>query len=115
MISCLSVAQRCIPIGISEVALRLPLIVVAFYTSRGARPFASGLQIPVGGFGLEYILTRNCFSALLRLTKPYSGSLSPFCRSNRSSMAGEDNRGKRVAEEIPEESMPMNQCLRRMR
>jgi len=26
-------------------------------------------------------------------------------------MAGEDNRGKRVVEEIPEEDMPMNQCL----
>ena len=92
-------------------ALRLPLIAIAFCMSRGARPFALGLQILVGGFGLEYILTRNCFSALLCLSKPYSGSLSPFCRSNRSSMAGEDNRGKRAAEEILEESMPMNQCL----
>ena len=96
-------------------ALRLPLIVVAFYASRGARPFASGLQIPVGGFGLEYIFTRNCFSTLLRPSKPYSGSLSPFHRSNRSSMAGEDNQGKRAVEEIPEENMPMNQRLQRMR
>ena len=79
-----SVAQRRIPIGISEVVLRLPLIAIAFYTSRGAHPFALGLQIPVGGFGLEYILTRNCFYALLRLLKPCSGSLSPFHRSNRS-------------------------------
>ena len=30
-------------------------------------------------------------------------------------MASEDNRGKRAAEEIPEENMPMNQRLRRMR
>jgi len=30
-------------------------------------------------------------------------------------MAGEDNRGKRAAEEIPEENMPMNQRFRRMR
>ena len=95
--------------------LHLPLIAVAFYMSRGARPFASGLQIPVGGFGLEYILTRNCFSALLHLSKPCSGSLFPFHRSNRSSMADEDNRGKRAVEEIPEESMLMNQRLRRMR
>ena len=95
--------------------LRLSLIVVAFYTSRDVCPFALGLQIPASGFGLEYILTRNCFSALLCLSKPYSGSLSPFRRSNCSSMAGEDNRGKRAAEEIPEESMPMNQRLRRMR
>ena len=114
MISFLLVAQCCISIGISEVVLRLPLIVIAFHTSRGTRPFASGLQIPVGGFGLEYILTRNCFSALLHLSKPYRSSLSPFHRSNRSSMAGEDNRGKRTVEEIPEDSMPMNQRLRRM-
>jgi len=30
-------------------------------------------------------------------------------------MAGEENRGKRVVEEVPEENMPMNQRLRRMR
>jgi len=30
-------------------------------------------------------------------------------------MDGEENRGKRAAEEVPEENMPMNQCLRRMR
>ena len=30
-------------------------------------------------------------------------------------MAGEENRGKHMAEEISEENMPMNQRLRRMR
>jgi len=78
LISCLSVAQCCISIGISEVALHLPLIVVAFYTSRGARPFVSGLQIPVGGLGLEYILTRNYFSALLRRQNPVAVLFFPF-------------------------------------
>ena len=54
-------------------ALRLLLIAVAFYTSRGIHLFASGPQIPAGGFGLEHISTRNCSFALLRLLKPYSG------------------------------------------
>jgi len=30
-------------------------------------------------------------------------------------MAGEDSQGKRAAEEIPEEDMPVSQRLRRMR
>ena len=37
------VAQRHIPIGISEVVLCLPLIAVAFYASQGVRLFTSGL------------------------------------------------------------------------
>ena len=77
-----SVTQRRILIGISEVALRLLLITVAFYSPRGVRLFASGLQIPADGLSLEHISTRNCSFALLHLLKPYSGFLSPFCRSN---------------------------------
>ena len=69
-------------IGISEVVLRLLLIAVAFYTPRGACLFASGPQIPTGGFGLEHISTHNCSFALLRLPKPCSGFPSPFRRSN---------------------------------
>ena len=83
-----SIAQCRIPIGISEVALRLPLIVVAFCASRGIHLFASslqGLQIPAGGFSLEHISTRNSSFALLRLPKPYSGFPSPFHRSNHPS------------------------------
>ena len=30
-------------------------------------------------------------------------------------MAGEDNRGKRTVEEVPEENMPMSQRLHRVR
>jgi len=30
-------------------------------------------------------------------------------------MADEDNRGKRAAEEIPMEEMPINQCIHHMR
>jgi hypothetical protein len=30
-------------------------------------------------------------------------------------MANEDNRGKHRVEEVPEENMPMSQCLRHMR
>ena len=77
-----SVAQRRTPIGISEVALRLPLIAVAFYTSQGVRLFTLGLQIPTGGFGLEHISTHNCSFALLHLSKPCSDFPSPFRRSN---------------------------------
>ena len=77
-----SVAQHHTPIGISEAVLRLLLIAVAFYTSRGVRLFASGLQILASGFGLEHISTRNCSFALLRLKKPCSGFPSPFHRSN---------------------------------
>ena len=77
-----SVAQRRIPIGISEVALRLTLIAVAFCVSRCTHLFASCLQIPADGFGLEHISTRNYSFALLCLPKPYSGFLSPFRRSN---------------------------------
>ena len=54
-------------------ALRLLLIAVAFYTSRGIRLFASGPQIPVGGFSLEHISTGNCSFALLHLLKSCSG------------------------------------------
>ena len=75
-------AQCRIPIGISEVALRLLLIMVAFCVSRSICLFISCLQIPDEGFGLEHISTRNCSFALLRLLKPYSGLLSPFRRSN---------------------------------
>ena len=77
-----SVAQRRILIGTSEVVLRLLLIVVAFCASWGVRLFTSCLQIPVEGFDLEHISIRNCSFTLLRLPKPYSGFLSPFCRSN---------------------------------
>ena len=80
-----SVAQRRTSIGISEVALRLSLIAVAFYMSRGVRLFALGLQIPTGGFGLEHISTRNCSFALLHLPKSCSNFSSPFCRSNHPS------------------------------
>ena len=76
------VTQRRTPIGTSEVALRLLLIVVAFYMSRGIRLFASGPQIPASGFGLEHISTCNCSFALLRLPKPYSSFPSPLRRSN---------------------------------
>ena len=78
-------AQRRTPIGISEVALHLLLIAVAFYMSRGVRLFASGPHIPAGGFGLEHISTRNCSFALLRLLKPYSSFPSPLRRSNHPS------------------------------
>ena len=67
------VAQRRTPIGISEVALRLPLIAIAFCASRGIRLFASGLQIPASGFGLEYVPTCNCSLVLLHLLKSYNG------------------------------------------
>ena len=72
-----SVAQRRIPISISEVALRLPLIAVAFYMSRGVRLFTLGLQKQADGFGLERISTSNYSFALLHLPKPCNSSL-PF-------------------------------------
>ena len=77
--------QRRILFGISEVALRLLLIVVAFCMSRDVHHLASWLQIPAECSGLEHIYTRNCsYSfALLCLHKPYSGFLPPFCRSNQ--------------------------------
>ena len=80
-----SVAQHRTPIGISEVAFHLLLIAVSFRTSRGVRLFASGLQIPAGGFGLEHISTQDYSFALLRPPKPCSGFPSPFRRSNHSS------------------------------
>ena len=77
--------QRRILFGISEVALHLLLIVVAFSTSRYVHHLASWLQIPAEGSGLEHIYTRNySYSfALLRPRKLYSGFLSPFRRSNQ--------------------------------
>ena len=80
-----SIAQRRILIGISEVVLHLLLIAVAFCATQCIRIFASCLQIPAEGFSLEHISTRNCSFALLRLSKPYSGFLSPFYRSNHPS------------------------------
>ena len=73
-----SIAQRCTPIGISEVVLPLLLIAVAFYTSRGIRLFASGPQIPAGGFGLKHISTSNYSFALLRLRNPVAVFLLPL-------------------------------------
>ena len=58
--SVLSYEHR-IPFDISEVALRLLLIVVAFCTSRGVHLFASWLQISGEGSGLEHIYTCNRF------------------------------------------------------
>ena len=51
--------QRCILFGISEVALRLLLIAVAFCMSRGIHHHASWLQILAECFGLEHIYTRK--------------------------------------------------------
>ena len=73
-----SVAQCRTPIGISEVAFHLSLIAVAFRTSRGIRLFASGLQIPTGGFGLEHVSTRNCFSLFSACQNPVAVFLLPF-------------------------------------
>ena len=108
-----SVTKCCILFGISEVALRLLLIAVAFCMSRGIHLLAPWLQIPVEGSGLEHIYTRNrSYSfALLRPRKLYSIPF-PFLVD---SMAGEDNGGKRAAKEILEEDMPVNQRLRHMR
>ena len=83
-----SVAQCHILIGISEVALRLLLITVAFCTPQGVRLFALCLQIPADGLGLEHISICNCSFAPLHLLKPYSSFLSPFHRSNHSSWSG---------------------------
>ena len=71
--------------GINGVTLCLLLIAVAFCTSQGVRLFASCLQIPAEGFGLEHISIRNCSFTLLCLLKAYSGFLSPFHRSNHPS------------------------------
>ena len=70
---------------ISEVALRLLLIVVAFCMSQDINHLASWLQIPTGSSGLEHIYTRNCsYSfALLCPCKLYSSFLPPFHRSNQ--------------------------------
>ena len=80
-----SVAQRRTPIGISEVALRLLLIAVAFYTSRGVCFFASGPQIPAGGFGLEHISTHNFPLLFSACRNPVAIFPSPSRRSNHSS------------------------------
>ena len=94
-------------------ALRLLLIVVAFCMSQGVHLLAPWLQIPAEVSGLEHIYTRNrSYSfALLRPHKLCS-ILFPLLVD---SMAGEDSRGKRAAEEILEENMLVNQRLRRMR
>ena len=77
--------QRCILFSISEVALHLLLIAVAFCTSRDIYHLALWIQIPAEGFGLEHIYTRNCSCsfALLCLHKPCSGFPPRFCRSNK--------------------------------
>ena len=93
-------------------ALRLLLIVVAFYTSRGVCLFASGPQIPAGGFGLEHISLVTVPLLFSACQNPVVVFLLPFVDLI---MAGEDNRGKRAVEEISGEDMPMNQRLRRMR
>ena len=107
------VTRRRILFGISGVVLRLLLIVVAFCMSRGIHLLAPWLQIPTEGSSLEHIYTRNCYCsfALLRPRKLCS-VLFPLVVD---SMADEDSRGKRAAEEIPEENMPVSQRLRRMR
>ena len=98
-----SVTKCCILFGISEVALRLLLIVVAFCMSQGVHHFAPWLKILAEGSDLEHIYIRNCsYSfAFLRPRKLYSGLL-PLLVDPINFMAGEDNRGKRAAEEIPE-------------
>ena len=65
------VTWRRILFGISEAALHLLLIVVAFCTSRGVHLFAPWLQIPAEGYGLEriYIRNRSCSFALLHPSK----------------------------------------------
>ena len=77
--------QRRILFSISEVALHLLLIAVAFCTSRDIYHLALWIQIPAEGFGLEHIYTCNCSCsfALLRPHKLCSGFLSLFHRSNR--------------------------------
>ena len=108
--------QHHIFFGISEVTLRLLLIVLAFCTSRGVHLFALWLQILAKGHGLEHIYIRNrsCSFAFLHPRKLYSGLL-PLLVDPINFMAGEDNRGKCAAEEILEEDMMVNQRLRRMR
>ena len=98
--------------GINGVALCLLLIAVAFYMSRGIHLLALWLQIPAEDFGLEHIYIRNCSCsfALLCPHKLCSGLL-PLLVDPINFMAGEDNRGKRAAEEISEEDMSVNQRL----
>ena len=97
---------------ISAVALHLLLIAVAFCTSRDVHHLALWLQIPAEGSGLEHIYTRNCSCSikLLRPHKLYSNFL-PLIVDSFNPMAGEDNRGKHVAEEVLEEDMPVSQRL----
>jgi len=77
--------QRRILFGISEAALHLLLIAVAFCMSRDVHHLASWLQIPAECFGLEHVYTHNCSCsfALLHLHKPYSSFLPPLSRSNQ--------------------------------
>ena len=91
--------------------LRLLLIVVAFCTSRGIHLLAPWLQIH--GSSLEHIYTHNrSYSFTLLCPHKLCSILFPLLVD---SMAGEDSRGKRAAEEILEENMLVNQRLRRMR
>ena len=87
-----------------------------FVLPRGVYLFALWLQIPAEGSGLEHIYIRNrsYSSAFLHPRKLYSGLL-PLLVDPINFMAGEDNRGKRAAEEVPEENMPVNQRLGRIR
>ena len=107
------VTRRRILFGISEVALYLLLIAVAFCMSQGVHLLAPWLQIPAEGSSLEhnYTCNRSCSFALLHPCKLCS-ILFPLLVD---SMVGEDSRGKRAAEGILEENMPANQRLRRMR
>lgn len=76
--------QRCILFGISEVASRLLLIAVIFYTSQDIYHLISWLQISAEGSDLEHIYPCNCSCsfALLCPRKLCSGFLPPSHRSN---------------------------------
>ena len=102
--------------GISEVALCLLLIVVAFCTSRDVHHLGSWLQILAECSGLEHIYTGNCCCsfALPTFTNPIA-VFFPLFIDPINLMVGEDNWGKHAAEEVLEENLPMSQRLRRMR
>ena len=106
------VVNRRIFFSISEVALHLLLIMVAFSSSRGVHLLAPWLQIPAEGSSLENICTRNYsaplhFSALVDSVAVFfpflidSTKLHGWRGQSRQAHDGGGSRGRHVGEPAP--------------